>query len=76
LERRASNLLQAARQVEVFSGGRLPEGQGNTLDNFERAIGISQHHDAITGNNKQLVAQGASKNICKIMIFLRFLIVG
>jgi alpha-mannosidase len=63
MERRASNLMQAARQVEVASGGRVPEGHGNTLDNMERVMGISQHHDAITGNNKQAVADDYSQRL-------------
>ena len=67
MERRASNLMQAARQLEIATGGRVQEGKGNTLDNFERALGISQHHDAITGNNKQLVAEDYSQRLSKGM---------
>ncbi|CAM6054442.1 unnamed protein product, partial [Sphagnum tenellum] len=63
MERRGSNILQAARQIEVATGGRVAEGTGITLDTFEREMGISQHHDAITGNNKQAVANDYAKRL-------------
>lgn len=51
--RAATSFLQAARQLEAFMG--LPEG-GPTTHALEEAVSLLQHHDAITGTEKQHVA--------------------
>jgi alpha-mannosidase len=59
-----SAFLQAARQIEVWAGGN---GNGTSL--LWDALGIAQHHDAVTGTELQPVAfdyalriaQGATK---------------
>ena len=49
--RELSNRLQAARQLEVFSGG---DGSGTRA--LWEAMGVVQHHDAVSGTERQHVA--------------------
>ena len=58
--------MQAARQLEVASGGR--DETRTTLDLFERYMGIAQHHDSITGNNKQAVADDYSLKVSSLSL--------
>jgi len=51
LVRSSSVLLQIARQIDVFSGG-----DGSGVEPLWEAIGVAQHHDAITGTERQHVA--------------------
>ncbi|XP_058798646.1 lysosomal alpha-mannosidase-like isoform X2 [Phymastichus coffea] len=51
-ERMANNLLQVVKQLSVLSGAPdSPE-----LQRFREAMGVMQHHDAVTGTEKQHVA--------------------
>ncbi len=56
LVRETSALHQAARQLQVLAGG-APQGLGpsNPLYKLERAIGVAQHHDSVSGTAKQVV---------------------
>lgn len=61
MERLTNNLLQAAKQVRSLFGnelrvhGRIFANQSN-IDVLKRAMGNMQHHDAVTGTEKQHVA--------------------
>ncbi len=51
-ERQSNALLQAAKQVNALSGDeRFEEG----ISSLAQAMGISQHHDAVTGTAKAAV---------------------
>ncbi|XP_071865397.1 lysosomal alpha-mannosidase II isoform X2 [Bombus fervidus] len=52
-ERMGNNLLQISKQLSVLTS---LEGYEKQLEHFREAMGIMQHHDAITGTEKQLVA--------------------
>lgn len=51
--RSATSYLQAARQLEVLAGLKP---QGPNTDSLEKAVSLTQHHDSITGTEKQHVA--------------------
>uniref|UniRef100_S4RY66 Alpha-mannosidase n=1 Tax=Petromyzon marinus TaxID=7757 RepID=S4RY66_PETMA len=57
-ERRSNNLLQVCTQLEVIVGSgaaRGPLGRGYSFLLWE-AMGVAQHHDAVSGTEKQQVA--------------------
>ena len=51
-ERYANNILQVTRQLNAFSNSQLR----NEIFNLSEAMGIAQHHDAVSGTEKQHVA--------------------
>ena len=53
--------------MEVMAKSMLKSNSSASLDNLEQQIGISNHHDAITGNNNQRTADDYSKNLAKGM---------
>ncbi|XP_031833177.1 lysosomal alpha-mannosidase II isoform X1 [Nomia melanderi] len=53
-ERMGNNLLQISKQLTVLAG---LTNRHEELDYFREAMGIMQHHDAVTGTEKQLVAE-------------------
>lgn len=62
-ERRSNNLLQVCKQVEALAGrqtGKDPEAEVQTLREY---MGVSQHHDAITGTAKQHVNNDYTKRL-------------
>eukprot|EP00884_Botryococcus_braunii_P017884 jgi/Botrbrau1/477/Bobra.110_2s0114.1 len=73
--RGATSYLQAARQLEFLHrhrGGRLDEPLGHrrrhlgpSTDTLEEAVALTQHHDSITGTEKQHVANDYHKRVAK-----------
>ncbi|KAH0948863.1 hypothetical protein HN011_001273 [Eciton burchellii] len=52
-ERMGNNLLQSSKQLVALTGLKNYDAH---LEHFREAMGIMQHHDAVTGTEKQLVA--------------------
>ncbi|KAL3617629.1 hypothetical protein CASFOL_037950 [Castilleja foliolosa] len=58
--RMMSGYYLAARQLEFFRGRNNP---GPTTDSLADALAIAQHHDAVTGTEKQHVANDYTKRL-------------
>jgi alpha-mannosidase len=66
LERVSSAFLMAARQIESyqeFSIRNSDGSRGEPLYSLEDALGVVQHHDAISGTAKQHVANDYAKRV-------------
>eukprot|EP00252_Welwitschia_mirabilis_P007627 TRINITY_DN1919_c0_g1_i1.p1 TRINITY_DN1919_c0_g1~~TRINITY_DN1919_c0_g1_i1.p1 ORF type:complete len:1055 (-),score=246.23 TRINITY_DN1919_c0_g1_i1:132-3296(-) len=63
--RKLSGFLQASRQLEVMVGRK--QGGPNT-DSLEKAMAILQHHDAVSGTEKQHVANDYALRLSKASI--------
>ncbi|KAL6494431.1 hypothetical protein OROGR_031231 [Orobanche gracilis] len=59
--RTMSGYYLAARQLELFRGRNKPGGP--TTDSLANALAIAQHHDAVTGTEKQHVASDYAKRL-------------
>ena len=68
-ERETNNLLQFTKQINVlfentneerennlFSKDTKPRSIKEDIDSLKRAMGAMQHHDAVTGTEKEIVA--------------------
>lgn len=62
--RRINNYLQSIRHLSVFSNLKDVQTQ-NALDTLTRAMGIAQHHDAVSGTERQHVANDYAKRLAK-----------
>ncbi|XP_049765840.1 lysosomal alpha-mannosidase-like [Schistocerca cancellata] len=60
-ERQANNFLQICKQLFVLAN--VEEAYENHLNNLREAMGVMQHHDAITGTAKQNVFEDYSRLI-------------
>ena len=54
--RDTSSLFHAFRQMQSFGAPPADMGVSNPLYRLERALGVNQHHDAVSGTSKQHVA--------------------
>ncbi|KAL2086870.1 hypothetical protein ACEWY4_017929 [Coilia grayii] len=75
-ERQSNSLLQTCNQLEVLGGPRSrsgPFGKGSS-DFMRRAMGVAQHHDAVSGTEKQHVAYDYARRLatgwdyCQILV--------
>ena len=68
LERVGSSFLQAARQIESMHDSQTSVGLGDChcqdpLFRLDDAMGVSQHHDAVSGTAKQHVSNDYTKRV-------------
>ncbi|XP_023670401.1 lysosomal alpha-mannosidase [Paramormyrops kingsleyae] len=64
-ERLTNSLLQVCNQLEVLGGPqsrRGPHGEGDS-NTLKRAMAVAQHHDAVSGTEKQHVANDYAKRL-------------
>ena len=65
-ERQSNNILQAAKQIDAIFGLSATDNDrfnAPDLNKFKRAMGTMQHHDAVTGTEKQAVAEDYAKRL-------------
>ncbi|KAF7495939.1 Lysosomal alpha-mannosidase [Sarcoptes scabiei] len=65
MERVGNNLLQACKQLEVLAN---LEDQEEKVTRLREAMGVMQHHDAVSGTEKQHVADSYAKDLSSAMI--------
>lgn len=67
-----NNLLQVCKQLEVMNGPAKKNGPSSDL--LRRAMGVAQHHDAVSGTSKQHVADDYAKRLaigaaeCQVLV--------
>ncbi|KAJ8363171.1 hypothetical protein SKAU_G00120020 [Synaphobranchus kaupii] len=75
-ERISNSLLQVCNQLEVLGGPssrRGPHGDGDS-ETLRRAMAVAQHHDAVSGTEKQHVANDYAKRLaigsahCQVLV--------
>ncbi|CAM4731854.1 unnamed protein product [Leuciscus chuanchicus] len=76
-ERQSNSRLQTCNQLEVLGGPKStsgPFGEGDS-DTMKRAMGVAQHHDAVSGTEKQHVADDYARRLatgwahCEVLVF-------
>uniref|UniRef100_A0A8C1PA33 Alpha-mannosidase n=1 Tax=Cyprinus carpio TaxID=7962 RepID=A0A8C1PA33_CYPCA len=75
-ERLSNSRLQTCNQLEVLGGPKStsgPFGEGDS-DTMKRAMGVAQHHDAVSGTEKQHVAYDYARRLatgwahCEVLV--------
>uniref|UniRef100_A0A3B1J9Z3 Alpha-mannosidase n=1 Tax=Astyanax mexicanus TaxID=7994 RepID=A0A3B1J9Z3_ASTMX len=75
-ERLSNSLLQTCNQLEVLGGSQSrdgPFGKGDS-ETMRRAMAVAQHHDAVSGTEKQHVANDYAKRLgigwdhCQVLV--------
>lgn len=61
--RESNNLLQVCKQIEAFSAQNTNPVYRAKVEAFKRAMGVAQHHDAVSGTEKQHVAYDYAKRL-------------
>jgi len=54
-KRTSSAWHQTARQLQLMAGSVADLGPSNSLFKLERAMGVTEHHDGVSGTSKQVV---------------------
>ncbi|XP_070524278.1 lysosomal alpha-mannosidase isoform X4 [Cardiocondyla obscurior] len=63
-EREGNNLLQVSKQLIALTNLK---NYDKPLEHFREAMGVMQHHDAVTGTEKQLVAEDYARILYESM---------
>ena len=65
--RDTSSIFHASRQLQALSGLPRPADKGltNPLYKLERAMGVAQHHDAVSRTSKQAVAYDYAQRLSR-----------
>ncbi|KAG5331257.1 MA2B1 mannosidase, partial [Acromyrmex charruanus] len=63
-EREGNNMLQASKQLVVLTNLK---NYDKPLEHFREAMGVMQHHDAVSGTEKQFVANDYSRILYESM---------
>lgn len=58
-------MFQVAKQLQAFAAAPVDMGPTNPLYLLERAMGVTQHHDAVSGTSKQHVANDYALRLAK-----------
>lgn len=61
--RDSSRVFQAAKQLQAAAAPPADMGPSNPLYLLERAVGVTQHHDAVSGTSKQHVANDYARRL-------------
>ena len=61
--RDSSSVMQASKQIQFFGATPADTGKTNPLYRLERALGVTQHHDAVSGTSKQHVAYDYARRL-------------
>lgn len=61
--RDTSSVFQASKQLQFLAAPPQDMGPGNALYRLERAMGVTQHHDSVSGTSKQHVAYDYARRL-------------